>query len=525
MLSSSGGNSRHSTNGASHEHEHHAPSEAPEPAARPAAATALPRAIHAARLAQPEWAARAFEDRVAALQRAARAMLEDRAAALAFVQAEMGKHEAEGVFTEALGPLDFIGQWRNVVRPALSRPVSLNPIAFPKKRARTVLVPRGVVGIIAPWNFPISGLYRSVFPALLTGNAIVVKPSEHTPKASAWFVEHLARELPAGVAQVVHGAGDVGAMLVESGIDACVFTGSVASGAKVRVRCAELGIPSSVEMGGKDAAIVLADCDLDRTVMGVTQWALSNSGQACAAIEVAYVDERIADAFVARLADAWKRLRTGPGEPDVDVHPVANEKQLAIIEAHVTSAIAEGAKLLSGGQRTGTGLGYPATLLDHCKPTMDVVREETFGPVLAIVRFRGVDEAVREINAGKYGLGASIWTRDIARAERLAERLDVGIVDVNNHAFTGGIPALPWSGTRATGYGIANSEWSLTTFCRPKAIVVDEADGPDFFWIPFDRDFMTLAHTLADAQIGKVLGAWKIPLLMRKRIARIKKFF
>jgi succinate-semialdehyde dehydrogenase/glutarate-semialdehyde dehydrogenase len=156
---------------------------------------------------------------------------------------------------------------------------------------------------------------------------------------------------------------------------------------------------------------------------------------------------------------------------------------------------------------------------------MDVVREETFGPVLAVVRFAGVDEAVRAVNASKYGLGASIWTRDLARAERLAERLDVGVVDVNNHAFTGAVPALPWSGTRATGHGVANSEWSLLTFCRPKAVVVDAGDAPEFFWMPFDRDLRELGELLADAQIGKVLGAVKIPLLMRRRLAHLKSFF
>ena len=129
------------------------------------------------------------------------------------------------------------------------------------------------------------------------------------------------------------------------------------------------------------------------------------------------------------------------------------------------------------------------------------------------------------INTAKYGLGASIWTHDVARASRLAERLDVGIVDVNNHAFTGAIAALPWSGTRATGFGVANSEWSLTTFCRPKAVVIDEGTGPEPFWMPFDQDMRDLGEALADAQIGRILGAWKIPFLLRRRMKRIKAFF
>ncbi len=257
----------------------------------------------------------------------------------------------------------------------------------------------------------------------------------------------------------------------------------------------------------------------------MTQWALSNSGQACRAIEVAYVDERIADAFVERLRRAWGRLRTGPGAEDVEIHPLGTARQLEIVEAHVADALAKGAVLLCGGERTGVGLGYPPTLLDRCKASMDVVHEETFGPVLAVVRVHGVDEAVRAVNAARYGLGASIWTGDVPRAERLAERLDVGVVDINNHAFAGAIAALPSSGTRATGHGIANSEWSLTTFCRPKVITIDSGDGPDPIWMPFDRDMRELGELLADAQIGRLLGAVKLPLLLRRRLAHIRSFF
>jgi hypothetical protein len=153
------------------------------------------------------------------------------------------------------------------------------------------------------------------------------------------------------------------------------------------------------------------------------------------------------------------------------------------------------------------------------------VREETFGPVLAIVRVKGTEDAIRQINAGKYGLGASVWTSDVARANRIAARLDVGIVDINNHSFTGAVPALPWSGTRATGYGIANSEWSLLTFCRPKAFVLDQNPNPDPYWMPFDGDLRELGESLVQAQLGKVFAALGIPLLMRRRIQSIKRFF
>jgi len=485
---------------------------------------AAARAIESARLVQPEWASRSVEERAAALERAAKRMLRDRQSLLHLVKEEMHKHEVEALFTEALGPLDAVKSWKKIIARARSRRVFMNPMVFPKKRARIDMVPRGVVGIIAPWNFPVSGLYRSVVPALLSGNAVILKPSEHTPRASAWFAEHFAREIPYGVINVVQGDGAIGMQVVESGIDACIFTGSVRAGTKVRVRCAELGIPSSVEMGGKDSAIVLADCDLDRTVMGVTHWTLANAGQSCGGIEIAYVEERIADAFVERLRCAWEKLRTGPGDEDVEVSPLGNKRQLEIVEAHVADAIAKGAKLVTGGKRTASATGYLPTLLDRCNAQMDVVREETFGPVLAVVRVFGADEAVRAINAGKYGLGASIWTRDVARAERLIERIDVGVATVNTHQFSGAVPSLPWSGTRATGFGVANSELSLLTFMHPKMVAVDENEVETFF-MPFDRTLRDLGEALVKAQLGDFLGAAKIPLLMRRRAKRVKDFF
>ena len=483
-------------------------------------------AVERARRAQRVWASQPLETRVAALKAAAKKMLAQRTEILQIVKREAGKLDVDALFTEALGPLDAVGGWARVVGKAASRKVRLNPISFPKKRARIELVPRGVIGVIAPWNYPVAGLYRSLLPALMTGNAVVLKPSEYTPKSSQWFADMLAAELPEGLVQVVQGGGAVGQMVLESGIDACVFTGSIRTGNKVRVKCAELGIPSSIEMGGNDPAIVLADCDLDRTVAGITHWALHNAGQACGAVELVYVDERIADTFVKRISNAWRKLRVGHGDfAQIDVSPLSNLRQLEIVKAHVADAISKGATLVVGGEPVEPGFFFQPTILDRCNDTMDVVKDETFGPVLAIVRVDGAAEAVRQTNASRYGLGASIWTSDVARAERLAERLDVGVVDINNHAMTGAIPDLPWSGVRETGFGIANSEMSLLTFCRPKSILVDENASPEPFWMPFDPTAFELGDILADAQIARIGRAWKLPLLLGRRLKRIRAFF
>jgi acyl-CoA reductase-like NAD-dependent aldehyde dehydrogenase len=481
-------------------------------------------AVARARVAQEHWRLRPLPERIAAVKRAAKEMLRRRSEVITLARDEMGKVEVEGIFNEALGPLDTLAGWASVVSRATRREVRLNPLSFPKKSAHVDLVPRGVVGVIAPWNFPVAGLYRSLFPALLTGNGVVLKPSEYTPRTSAWLAERLAAELPIGLLQVVQGDGQVGAALVAAGIDACVFTGSPKTGRKVRIQCAELGIPSSIEMGGKDPAIVLADCDLARTVAGVTHWALSNAGQACGAIEVAYVEESIADEFVERLRRAWSKLKAGPADV-TDVGPLANRRQLDVVIAHVADAKAKGAKVICGGEPTGKGLWFAPTLVDRCAAGMSLVDDETFGPVLAVVRVDGAAEAIRQANASRYGLGASLWTSDLARAERLAERLEFGVVSINNHSFSGAVPALPWSGVRETGFGVANGPESLSTFVRPRTTIVDRASAPESFWMPYDRSLRDLGDILADAQIARLVRAWRIPLLMRERVATLKRFF
>ncbi len=483
------------------------------------------RAVTAARTAQEYWRVRPLAERTALLKRAAKEMLRQRQTAIDLAKSELGKVEIEGLFNETVGPLEVFTGWAKVVRRATqTRKVRLNPISFPKKRAQVEYLPRGVVGVIAPWNYPVSGLYRSIFPALLTGNGVVLKPSEYTPRTSAWFVEQLAAELPSGLIQVVQGDGRVGRDLIDAGIDACVFTGSPRTGRKVALQCAERGIPSSIEMGGKDAAIVLADCDLTRTVAGITHWTLSNVGQACGAIEVAYVDEAIADQFVARTAAAFGKLKVSD-DPLADLGPLGNQKQFDLVVAQVADARTKGATVVCGGAPTGRGLWFAPTVLDHCSDQMSVVQDETFGPILAVVRVRGADAAIRAVNASRYGLGASIWSSDLDRAARLASRLDVGIASVNNHAFSGAIPALPWSGTRDTGFGVANGPEALATFVRPRTLIVDGSRAMEAFWMPFDRALWTLGNLLADAQLGHLRQVWRLPFLLRERARTVKRFF
>jgi acyl-CoA reductase-like NAD-dependent aldehyde dehydrogenase len=482
-------------------------------------------AVARARAAQRDWAERPFDDRVAALTRAAKSMLARQDEVMQLVRDELGKLDGEALFDEAIGHLDMLKQWIRVVKPAIApKRAWMNPLTFAGKRAHTELVPRGVIGVIAPWNFPVAGLYRALYPALLCGNGVVVKPSEYTPMTTRWLVDALAAELPSGLCAAVQGAGAQGAALIDAGIDACAFTGSPVTGRQVGLRCAERGIPASIEMGGKDCAIVLADHDRVRTLAGITHWTLQNVGQACGAIEVALVEDHIADDFVHRLAAAWSKLRIGP-DRDAEISPIGNRRQFDLVCEHVDDAIAKGAKLVCGGAPTGTGLFYPPTILDHCSEDMKVVRDETFGPVLAVVRVDGAADAIRRVNRARYGLGASVWTADIDRGKRIAAKLDVGIVTINNHGFTGAVPGLPWGGTRDTGFGVANSAYALPTFTRPKATIVDAATKVEPFWMPWGKDTVEFGTLLIDAQLMKLGRVWRLPLVLQQRVKKVTRFF
>lgn len=379
-------------------------------------------AVEAAHKAQKFWGELSLKQRAKFMKEAAKRLLARRAQGLTLVSQELGKVPADALFTEALGPLDALAGWLRVIEGAPAGEVSLNPLAFPSKQARIDLVPRGVVGIIAPWNFPIAGLYRSVFPALLLGNAVVVKPSEHSPRSSAWFLSQLTLALPPGLVQVVQGDGETGRALLQADIDACVFTGSSAVGETVERTCFERGIPCSAEMGGNDAAIVLADAELGRTVAAITHWALQNAGQACGAVKVVYVERAIANDFTEQLAQAWRQfLHTDTEQPSGTLAPLAFDTQREVLLERIEQARRKGAEVLVGG--TFNGLSVAPTLLTRCNGDMDIVREETFGPVLPIVVVDDAEEAIARVNQSLADAQLGHWSRVPAVPFLIAKRI------------------------------------------------------------------------------------------------------
>lgn len=447
-------------------------------------------AVARARVAQAKWAELNWQQRGKHLARLRGVLLERMDDIIDTILMETGKPalEAAAEITTACDALQF---YPKHAKKYLGETRSRAHLYFPFKHLVTRYQPRGVVGIITPWNFPFAMGMNPGAQALMAGNAVILKPSEVTP-FSALLMRDLVAEagLPSDLFQVIPGDGATGAALIESGIDKVHFTGSVRTGRKVGEACGRLLLPVTLELGGKDVSIVCADANLDRAVPGVINSALFNAGQACASTERIYVAESIADAFTERLVQEVKALRQG-SQGEYDVSCMIWDQQLRIVEEQVAAAVADGASVLSGGQRLAdeAGLFYAPTVLDNVHADMAVMSQETFGPVLPIQRVADDDEAIQLANASDYGLSASIWCGDKDRGLAIARRLQTGCATVNDFGgLVYGAPEGSFGGRKDSGVGYVNGELGLKSFCQAQHIVVHRF-GParEQSWFPYTQ--------------------------------------
>jgi acyl-CoA reductase-like NAD-dependent aldehyde dehydrogenase len=362
--------------------------------------------------------------------------------------------------------------------PKLLRPHARRP-AFPiLQRTRVYYKPYGVAGFITPWNYPLLTGFIDLIPAMIAGNTVVVKPSEITPFTAEYAINLMYKAgIPRDVIQIVTGDGRTGEALIDH-VDCIAFTGSTAVGRKVALRAAQRLIPYSLELGGKDPLIVLKDADLDLAASGALTGAMENAGQTCVSTERVYVEAPVYDAFVQRVLHYARQMKLGiDNNYETHVGSLTNERELRRAEEHVRDAVEKGAQVLVGGKpRPDIGpLFFEPTVLVDVNHSMKVMQEETFGPLLPIMRVRDADEAVRLANDNEYGLSACIYTRDLKRGEQLATRIESGDVIINRPQMTFGTIAVPMGGVKSSGVGRRNGPEGLLRFVKSQSIVVDRS--------------------------------------------------
>lgn len=461
--------------------------------------SALATIVARARAAQVAWAEVPIRERAELVARVKKRLLARAEEIATLVHRECGKPIEEAALAEVLPNADLIDYWTRSIEELLDdSPVALDPLAYPGKVGRIQRDPRGVVALITPWNYPVAIPLRTIVPALLAGNAVVFKPSEVTPRSGALVTSLFDGLLPDGVLAVAQGGSDIGAALVGAGVDLVVFTGSVATGKKIAVACAERLIPTSLELGGKDSAIVLGDCDLERAARGVLWGAFTNAGQNCASIERVYVEQAIADRFIARVVELTGQLRAG-----IDVGVMTTARQAELVRHQLEAAVEGGAEILAGGAPEEGSLAFPPTVLKVEREDTPLLREETFGPVLPVIVVKDAEEAIARTNASRFALTTSLWTRGYERAHALARRLRSGVVTINNHGFTGALPAAPWTGAGDSGYGVTSSPHALAELTRPRFLLEDRSRAKsELWWYPYTPALRTIAFAMARARGG-----------------------
>ncbi len=483
-------------------------------------------AIANGRTAFRSWRRTSFAERRKYIMRAREVILAEMDEIARLISDESGKPVAEALSMEIAPVLDLMQHFaRHAEKMLRPRKIGIGLYATLGRSSRVVYQPLGVVGIIPAWNYPFSIPLGEAVMALMAGNTVVLKPSELTPFVGLKIGEIFEKAgLPKNAVQIVAGDGRAGASLVAAAPDKIMFTGSVATGKRIAEAAAKNLTPVVLELGGKDAMIVFADADLELAAAGAVWGAFCNAGQSCSSVERLYVEESAAQRLTDLIVEKTKELKQGPGRDEtVSIAAMSSERQLKIVEDHVADFEKSGARVLTGGK--SKDLFFEPTVIAGATNEMRAMREETFGPTLPIATFKTEEEAIQLANDSEFGLTASVWTRDLRRGKRVAERLEAGTVCVNEVLYTHGIGQTPWGGFKNSGRGRTHGLEGLMELVQPQHIHVNRLMVlPNAWWMPYSKTavetFRGFAKHFAS---GSAVQTSKLMPQLLKRIRELRR--
>ena len=432
------------------------------------------------RAVQPAWEALGFEGRARIMRRAQKWVSDHSDELIATIVSETGKAWEDAQMAEVLYAAAAFGFWADEAQNYLAdEKIKVSAPLLKGKKVVTRYAPLGLVGVIAPWNYPFTNGFGDCIPALMAGNSVLLKPAEKTPLTSLLMARALKEcGMPDGVMQVVTGKGSVlGDALIDL-VDMVMFTGSTPVGRHIGARCGERLIPCSLELGGKDPFIVCADADLERAANHALYYSMFNTGQTCVSVERVYVEAPVYDEFVAKVAKKAATLRNGTptGPATTDVGALTIESQVATVSEHVEDARRKGAKIIAGGDPDPNrpGWWYPPTVMTDVDHSMECMTEETFGPTLPIMKVADVEEAIRLANDSPYGLMASVFTKDTVKGEQIARRIQAGSVNVNDALVSYAALEAPMGGWKDSGLGARHGAPGIRKYTATQTIMVSK---------------------------------------------------
>jgi len=468
----------------------------------------------------------AVTERVEEIRKIRRYIVENMETIVGEISNDLGKTKSEALLMEVFPVLDGIKYYEKNAEDILADKKIKSPIALMGKKSYVFYEPLGTVLIIAPWNFPFTLSLIPIATAILAGNTVIYKPSENATY-SALLMEKIFKEsgFEDGVVTVVYGKSrEIGDALIEGRPDKIFFTGSTATGKKIMEKAAKYLIPVELELGGKDPMIVFGDSNIERAANAAVWGSLLNCGQACVALERIYVQDKVYDKFVKMIVERVKKVRQGwDTKGDVDIGSITGPDQIKIIEDQIKDAASKGAKVLVGGKRKEKTMFFEPTVLVNVDHSMKIMKEETFGPVISIMKFRTEDEVIQLANDSLYGLNASVWTSDKNKAIRVSKEIVTGGVAINNALTASANFALPFGGAKQSGIGRYHGPYGLYAFSNIKAVMIEKGKkNHDIQWYPFRKEkyerFLTAFKSLfSDKTSEKLKGLPSMMKLMRSK--------